>query len=67
MTRGRPRKRRVAGLSFPDDGDVEIRDVGEDGVTGGDSVCGFCGEPKEAHLEGRGACSMNDCKRFREI
>jgi hypothetical protein len=67
VKRGRPRKRHVAGLDFPGDDPLTIDDVGEDGVTGSTDICGFCGEARSSHFEGRGPCGMNDCKRFREI
>lgn len=61
------KKRRVAGLTFPSDGAVEVRDVGEDGVAGSTEICGNCGELRDAHADGVGSCSTNDCKRFREL
>jgi hypothetical protein len=66
MKRGRPRKN-VRGLEFPGDAELSIRDVGEDGVSGGSDYCGNCGEPRGLHLDGRGPCGINDCKRFRGI
>jgi hypothetical protein len=67
VKRGRPRKRVVAGLEFPEDDLTVVEDVGEDGVTGSSDICGFCGESRGAHLDGKGACGINDCKRFRAI
>lgn len=68
MKRGRPRKRRVGfGLEFPGDDVLTVNDVGEDGVAGSTDICGNCGESRGIHLDGRGACGINDCKRFREI
>jgi hypothetical protein len=61
------RSRRVAGLTFPSDGDVEVQDVGEDGVTGSTDICGFCAEPRASHTSESGGNPSNDCKRFRSV